>query len=142
MSPSIHHSDRIASQHGLNQHAALGPAMAQPLHIFQYPASISLLLVGELGCANVAAAQLDVEDPLHGTQHLLVGGSSAPLEIGDDGLCGVALGGQVLLCHLGLDVLSRGGDDAADILADGVGLDDVVGAVNLGQALALDLGAL
>ncbi|KAI6752701.1 hypothetical protein HG530_013453 [Fusarium avenaceum] len=84
------------------------------------------LLVGELGGANVAASQLDIEHPLHGAEHLLVGGGTASLEIGDDGLCGVALGGKVLLGHLGLDLLSGLGDDVADSLADGVGLDDVV----------------
>lgn len=66
----------------------------------------------------------------------MVGGGCAALKVGDDGLGGVALGGEVLLGHLGLDLLPCLGDDVADVLADCVGLDDVVGSVDLGQALA------
>jgi hypothetical protein len=33
-------------------------------------------------------------------------------------------------------------DDVADLLADGVGLDDVVGAIDLGQTLSLDARSL
>jgi hypothetical protein len=98
----------------------------------------SFLLVGELGGTNVGAAQLDVEDTLHGGQDLLVGGSGSPLKVSDDTLGGVALGGQVLLGHLGLHLLTGLGDDVADLLAHGVGLDDVVGSIHLGQTLALD----
>ena len=42
--------------------------------------------------------------------------------------------------HLGLDGLAGLGDGGADLLADRVGLDDVVGAVDLREALAF--GAL
>lgn len=97
---------------------------------------IYLFLLGKLGRANVAAAQLDVEDALHVGEDLLVGGGGAALKVGDNGLGGVALGGEVLLGHLGLHLLAGLGDDVADGAADGVGLDNVVGAVDLGEALA------
>lgn len=105
----------------------------------QWHPLFALLL--ELGLANVAAAQLDVEDALHGRQHLLVRGGGAALKVGDDGGRRVALGGQVLLRHLGLHLLTRRRDDVADLLADRLGLDDVVGPVDLGQVLALDGGS-
>lgn len=95
-----------------------------------------LLLLGELGSANVGTAKLDVEHPLHGGKHLLVRGGGASLEVSDDTLGGVALGGEVLLCHLGLHLLPGTGDGIADGLADCVGLDDVVGAIDLGETLA------
>jgi len=101
----------------------------------------SLLLGAELGLADAGAPQLDVEDALHGGEHLLVGGCGAALKVGDDGLGGVALCGEVLLGHLGLNLLTGSRDDIADGLADGVGLDDVVGAVDLGEALAFNGGA-
>ena len=94
------------------------------------------LPVGELGSAKVAAAKLDVENTLHVGKDLLVGSSSAALKLGHDRLDGVALGGKVLLGHLGLHLLTSLGDDVADLLANGVGLDDVVGSVDLGHALA------
>lgn len=101
---------------------------------------ILLLLGGELGSANVATPQLNVEDPLHGGEDLLIGGAGAALEVGDNCGSGVALGGEVLLGHLRLHLGSGLGDGVADLLADGVGLDDVVGAVDLGEALAFDGG--
>ena len=95
------------------------------------------LLLRELGCPDVIAPQLDVQHLLHGAEHLLVGLRGAALEVGDDRRRGVAAGGEVLLGHLGLDLLAGLGDGGADVLADGVGLDDVVGAVDLGEALAI-----
>jgi len=100
----------------------------------------SFLLVRELGGTNVAASQLDIEHPLHGAEHLLVGGGTASLEVGDDGLGGVAAGSKVLLGHLGLNLLAGLCDDVANVLADGVGLDDVVGSVDLGHTLTLRCG--
>lgn len=102
----------------------------------------SFLLVRELGGTNVAASQLDIEHTLHGAEHLLVGGGTASLEVGDDGLGGVAAGSKVLLGHLGLDLLAGLCDDVANVLADGVGLDDVVGSVDLGHTLTLRCGTL
>jgi hypothetical protein len=55
-------------------------------------------------------------------------------------LGGVALGRQILLRHLGLHLLSLLGDGIADLLADRVGLDDVVAAVYLCEMLAFDAG--
>jgi hypothetical protein len=100
----------------------------------------SFLLVRELGGANVAASQLDIEHALHGAEHLLVGGGATSLEFGDDSLGGVAAGSEILLGHLGLDLLSGLCNDVANSLADGVGLDDVVGTVNLGHTLTLRCG--
>ena len=98
----------------------------------------SFLLLGlELGLADARAAQFDVEHTFHGGEDLLVGGGGAALEVGDDGGGRVALGGEVLLGHLGLHLLPRLADDVADFLADRVGLDNVVGAVYLCEALAL-----
>ena len=55
-------------------------------------------------------------------------------------MCGVALGRQVLLRHLWLDLLASLRDHAADFLANRVGLDDVVAAVDLCEVLAFDAG--
>lgn len=85
-----------------------------------------LFLLAKLGLADAGPPELDVEDALHGGEDLLVGGGGPALKVGDDGLGGVALGGEVLLGHLGLHLLARLGDDVADLLADGVGLDDVI----------------
>lgn len=101
-----------------------------------------LFLLGKLGGTNVAAAELDVEDTLHVGEDLLVGGGGTTLKVGNDGLGGVALGGEVLLGHLGLHLLTGLGDDVADALADGVGLDNVVGSVDLGETLAFAGAAL
>lgn len=97
----------------------------------------TLLLVRELGSTNVGTTQLDVEHALHGTQNLLVGSGTSSLKVGNDTLCGVATGSKILLGHLGLHLLSGGGDGVANQFANSVGLDDVVGSVNLGQALTL-----
>lgn len=104
-----------------------------PLSPYMLPSC--LLLLGEFGSANVAAAQLDVEDALHVGKDLLVGGSGAALKVGDNGLSGVALCGEVLLGHLGLHLLTGLRDDVADGLANGVWLDNVVGSVDLGETL-------
>lgn len=99
------------------------------------------LLVRELGAANVSTAELDIQNALHVAENLLVGGTGAALEVSNDGLCGVALGGEILLGHLGLHGLARLRDDVADTLADCVGLDDLVAAVDLGQSLAFSTTA-
>lgn len=99
-----------------------------------------LFLLGELGLPNLVTAQDDIEDPLHVAEQLLVGSGGAALKVGDDGGRRVALCGEVLLGHGGaLVVFGLGagfGDGLADGGADRFGLDDVVGAVDLGQALA------
>jgi hypothetical protein len=105
-----------------------------------------LLPVGELGLPDLVAAQHDVEHALHGAEQLLVRRCGAALKICDDGRRAVALCGEVLLRHGGaLVVLGLGarlGDGLADHDAHRLGLDDVVGAVDLGETLALRRGAL
>lgn len=96
----------------------------------------SLFLLGELFFADVIAAKLDVEHPLHRRQNLLVWSGSAPLEVLDDGDGGVALGGEFLLGHLVRLLVAAPLDGIGNLSADGLGLDDVVAAVDLGQMLA------
>ena len=102
--------------------------------------TIPLLLL-EPRLPDVGTAELDVEHPLHGRQHLLVGGRRAALEVGDDGGRGVALGGQLALRQrLGLELCTRLHDGVADLLAHRLGLDDVVRPVDLCEALAFYAG--
>ncbi len=100
--------------------------------------SSRLLLWAESWSTDVGASELDAEDTLHVAEDLLVWLCGTVLERSDDLWGGVALGGQVFLCHLWLHLLALGGDGATDDLTDGVWLDDVVGAIDLGQVLALD----
>lgn len=102
---------------------------------FPSPLASILLLVRELGSANVSATQFDVQDTLHGPENLLIGSGSSSFEVSDNALSGIASGGEILLCHLRLHLLSGGRDGVANQLADSVGLDDVVGSVDLCQAL-------
>ncbi|KAB8342924.1 hypothetical protein FH972_022521 [Carpinus fangiana] len=84
----------------------------------------------------------DVQHALHIAQHLLVGRGAAALKVRDDGRRRVALSRKILLRHGGsfvvLRVRARGLDRIADLCANGLGLDNVVGAVNLSQVLAFD----
>jgi hypothetical protein len=109
-------------------------------------AVVRSLLVGELGLSNLITAQDDVEHTLNVAQQLLVWSGGAALEVGNDGGCAVALGCEILLRHSrALVVLGLGaslGDSLADLGADGLGLDDVVGTVDLGEALAIATRAL
>lgn len=95
------------------------------------------VLLGELGLADVRAAQLDVQHALHVAEELLVGHGGAPLEVGDDGGRRVALGGELLLRQGGLLGVAGRLDGVADLDPHRLGLDDVVRPVDLGQALAL-----
>jgi hypothetical protein len=99
------------------------------------------LLVGELGLSNLITAQDNVEHALNVAQQLLVGGGGATLEVGNDGGCAVALGCEVLLRHgralVVLGLRAGLGNSLADSDADSLGLDDVVGTVDLGKALAI-----
>lgn len=92
-----------------------------------------LLLLLELGLADIGTAKLDVEDALEVAEELLIGDTLTALVLGDDGLGRVAAGGKFLLGH-GLVADHDGAasllDGGTDLLADGLGLDDVVGAVN------------
>jgi hypothetical protein len=81
----------------------------------------------EFGLPDIGPAQLDIEHPLHGGQHLLIGGRGAALKVGDDGGRRVALCCELALRQgLGLELSARLGDGVADVLADRLGLDDVV----------------
>lgn len=67
----------------------------------------------------------------------MVGDGCATLKVTDDvGRC-VALGGQVLLCHLGLHLLPGGADGVTDYLAYCVGLDNVVATVDFCEMLTI-----
>lgn len=99
---------------------------------------VALLGLGlELGLADARASQFDVEDTLEGGEHFLVGLGSTPLEIGNDSRCGVALGSEVFLGHLGLHLGTLLLDGVAYVLADRFWFDDLVAAVDLGHALTL-----
>lgn len=96
------------------------------------------IFLGELLLPDVGTPQLDVQHPFHGAQHLLVGGGGAAFKVLHDGDGGVALGGQVLLRELEALLVPSSLDGLADLDADGLGLDDVVAAVDFGQVLAFD----
>jgi hypothetical protein len=106
----------------------------------------SFLLVRELGLSHLFTTQDDIEHALHVTQQLLVRCRSTTLEVSDDGRRAVALGREILLGHSSaLVVLSLRaclGDGLSDGDTDSLGLDDVVGAVDLGQALAFCVAGL
>jgi uncharacterized protein involved in tellurium resistance len=104
------------------------------------------LLVGELGLSHLLTAQDNVEHALNVAEQLLVGGRGAALKVGNDSGRAVALGCEVLLRHgRALVVLGLGaslGDSLTDCNTDGLGFDDVVGAIDLGEALTLAASAL
>ena len=99
--------------------------------------SPNLFLLREPLLADVRASQLDVEHTLHGAENLLVGRSGTLLEVLDDTGGGVALGGKFFLRHLIAFLVSALLDGICDLVTHGLGLDDVVAAVDLGQVLAL-----
>jgi hypothetical protein len=101
-----------------------------------------LFLLRELLSTNVGTTELNVQHALHGTEDLLVGGGGATLEVLDDGDGGVALGGEFLLGHLVALLVAALLDGIADDGADGLGLDDVVAAVDLGEVLAFGCACL
>ena len=99
----------------------------------------SLFLRSKLGGANVVASQFDTEHPLEVPEDLLVGRGGALLVVLYYRHRGVALCGKVLLRHLRLHLVPAFNDGLADHRAHGLGLDDVVASVDLGQVLAFDL---
>ena len=105
-----------------------------------------LFLLGEFGLTNLVTTEDNVEHTLHVSEKLLIRCRSAALEVCDDGGCGVALCSQVLLCHCGALVVLRLGTSLCDGLADdgtdGLGLDDVIGAVYFGKTLTFAGGTL
>lgn len=97
----------------------------------------NLLLGREPGLADLVllAAQLDVEDALHGGEDLLVGRGAALLHLLDDGGRRVALLGQLVLLHRRLAPLPRLLDGVAHRQPHRLRLDDLVRPVHLGVEL-------
>lgn len=100
------------------------------------------LLGAQAGSTNVGAPQLDVEHPLHLGENGLVGRGSTTLVRGDSCGCLSDLLAQSSLGHGRLEFLSALLNGLSDFLSDSLGLDDVVGAVDLGEALTLSTAGL
>lgn len=97
---------------------------------------VNLLLLRELLLSDARTPQLNVQHALHGTEDLLVRSGGTALEVLNNGDGGVALSGEFLLSHLVAFLVSALLDRIRHLVADGLGLDDVVAAVDLGQVLA------
>jgi hypothetical protein len=91
---------------------------------------------------NIRPPQLNPKYLLHGPQNLLIRRRTPALEISNDARGGVALCREVFLGHLRLHLLALVGDHGADFFADCVGLDDLVAAVDFGEALAFAAAGL
>jgi len=113
---------------------------SSPVVKHTHPSPVLLLLRTKSRRTNIASPQLNTQNLLHRPKNLLIRRRTSSLEVRDNRLSSIALCSQILLCHLGLHLLALRGDDIADFLADGVGLDDVVAAVNFGEMLAFDAG--
>ena len=85
---------------------------------------------------NVLAPQLDVEHALHLGENVLIRGGGASLIGSNSGGSLANLLAQLRLCHSRLKPLSALFNSLADLLADSLGLDDVVGAVDFSETLA------
>ncbi len=94
----------------------------------------------KLWLSHFIPSENNIEHALHAAQQLLVWSCGSALKVSNDGGCRVALCCEILLCHgRSLIVLGFGaglGDGLADCGAYGLWLDDVVGAVDFGEALA------
>lgn len=133
----IHHIHHEAS-------SLLHPAHPHGLHILiplPLP-SPHLLLRPKPRRPNIRPPQLNTQHLLHRSQNLLIRRRAPPLEISNDRGGGVALCCEVFLRHLGLHFLALVRDHLADFFADCVGLDDFVGAVDFGEALAFATAGL
>lgn len=126
----------------------LRPSSTQPIHTastlsspFHFP-SPHLLLRSKPRRPNIRPPQLNPQHLLHRPQNLLIRRRAPSLEISNDRSGGVALCREVLLRHLGLHFLALVRDHLADFFADCVGLDDFVGAVDFGEALAFAAAGL
>jgi hypothetical protein len=109
------------------------------IHQSLQSSSATLLLLGTKSRrANITSPELNTQNLLHRSQDLLIWGRRSTLEIRYDTLCGVALGRQIFLRHLGLHLLSLLGDGITDLLSDRVGLDNVVAAINFSEMLAFN----
>lgn len=91
---------------------------------------------GEPFFPDIRATQSDVEHALHCAQNLLVGSGGTLLHLLDDGGGGVAFGREFLLCHFVGLLIAALLDSVCHSRTDGLGLDDVIAAVDLCQVLA------
>lgn len=123
----------------LSQHLALCH-ITSPLPL-QIP-FILFLLGAQARGANVSAPQLDIEHSLHLGENSLVRRSSTALVCSNSCRCLANLLAQIGLGHSGLELLAGLLDSFPDVLSDCLGLDNVIGAVDLGQTLAFAAGAL
>ena len=122
--------------HAINLHDPL-----HPLSLFPAPPPIlvsisSLFLLPKSRLPNIAPPQLNIQHPLHRTQHLLVRRRSTPLHILHYGDGGITLCCELLLRHFVAFVVAALLDGVAYLHADGFGFDDVVAAVDFCEVLA------
>jgi hypothetical protein len=95
-----------------------------------------LFLLRKLLSPNITPPQLNIQHPLHRTQHLLVRRRRTPLHILHYGDGRITFCGQFLLSHLVAFVIAAPFDSVADLGADGFGFDNVVAAVDFCEELA------
>ena len=109
-----------------------------PLEKVARPPAVDLLFLRELLAPNVVTPELNVQHALHSAENLLIGRGGTPLEVLHDCDGGVALSGEFLLGHLVALFCSTLLDSVCDCQTNGLGLDDVVAAVDLCEVLAFD----
>lgn len=97
-----------------------------------------LLLAKRQGRANVRPSKFDAQGLLYPRDFGLVGCGGSVLVGLDFGGEHVGFGGQVLLGHLGGDLVSSLDHGLGNVTANGLGLHDLVGPVDFGQMLAFD----
>lgn len=107
----------------------------------QADSSTCLFLVGELGLADLVTPKNDIQCPFHLSKQTLIRSRRTTLKVCNDSRRAVAFLSKVLLCHgAALVVLRLGacfGNGLSDDGADGLGLHNVVTAVDLGETLTL-----
>lgn len=103
--------------------------------------TVLLLLRRELRLSNALAPQLHVENSLHVRQYLLVRRRCSSLKVLHDTDRCVAFRRELLLRHLVSFFSAALLDRFADLGSDGLGLDDLVAAINFGEMLAVLGGA-
>lgn len=102
----------------------------------------TLLLWSKLGSTNVTSSQFDAENSFEVSKNLLIrrGGTLLVVLYYCGG--GVTLGSEILLCHLGFDLVPPLDNGLSHNRSNGFGLDYVIASVDLGQMLAFGLGSL
>jgi hypothetical protein len=95
-----------------------------------------LFLLRKLLSPNIAPSQLNIQHPLHRTQHFLVRRRRTPLHILHHGNGRITFRGELLLSHFVAFVVAAPFDGVADLGADGFWFDDVVAAVDFCEVLA------